>query len=531
MRLSLSALIVLDHRLNRSFSSLSLPGDSEKVSQCPLWLKPYCPIRRFLHTYRGAAVGRVLMSLVLRLAPVLVFCGLCCFAEELFAKPPNVVMIIADDQAYSDFGFMGNRQVQTPQLDKLAAQSARFVNGYVPSSVCRPSLVTLLTGLCPHQHGVHYNHPPPGFAKLTRSPDIDKQKFDELREWGTLFIRRVPTLPRVLAAQGYRCLQTGKYWEGHWRNAGFTEGMTTAQPKPNARYGNKTLANGDVVAHGNGDHGLSIGRETMQPIFDFIDDCGETPFFVWYAPFLPHLPHDSPAKFQKLYENNPDVPAHLRRYYAACTQFDATVGQLVDYIERRGLAGETLFVFVSDNGFVPDEKQPLREGEFNYTKRSKRSPFEDGLRTPILFRWDGQIKPATHEALCSSVDIAPTILQACGFVDADALLPGRSLLPAARGEEQLEPQPVFGEIYPGDASSLGNPSRDLAYRWVREGDYKLIVPHMHGRKRAWGGYVEESSLFNLAKDPHERRDLSEDAAMADELRRMQRTLNMWWDGR
>jgi arylsulfatase A len=84
------------------------------------------------------------------------------------AKRPNIVMIIPDDQTYSDFGFMGNALVDTPNLDRLAAQSATFVNGYVPSSVCSPSLATLLTGLYPHQSGIHYNHPPPGNAAFNR---------------------------------------------------------------------------------------------------------------------------------------------------------------------------------------------------------------------------------------------------------------------------------------------------------------------------------------------------------------------------
>ncbi len=424
------------------------------------------------------------------------------------------MLIIADDQAYTDFGFMGNRDVQTPHIDRLAAQSARFVNSYVPSSVCRPSLVTLLTGLYPHQHGVHFNHPPPGFAKLSRSPEIDKQQFDTLRAQGAALIRDVPTLPRVLAAHGYRCLQTGKYWEGHWRNAGFTEGMTTAQPRENAKYGNLKLPSGELVAHGNGDHGLAIGRETMQPIYDFIDDFNDTPLFIWYAPFLPHLPHDSPAKFRKPYEQQPELPQHKLRYYAACTQFDTSVGQLVDFVQAKQLAENTLFVFVSDNGFVPDEKQPLRDNEFNYTKRSKRAPFEDGVRTPILFRWDGHIKPATHKELCSSIDIMPTVLAACGLEQSVKNLQGRSLLPASAGKDPTNtPAGLRREIYPGDATSLGHPSRDIAYRWVRDGDLKLIIPHRRDGKPAWNKYVSGVTLFNLANDPSEQQDSSGDPNM------------------
>ncbi len=468
------------------------------------------------------------MSVVLRALLAIGFLHPSLASAADHGEPPNIVMIISDDQAYSDFGFMGNPHVRTPNIDRLAAQSARYVNGYVPSSVCRPSLVTLLTGLYPHQHGVHFNHPPPGFAKLTKSLDIDKRRFDEFRSGATYLIRGVPTLPRLLARNGYRCLQTGKYWEGHWRNAGFTQGMTTAEPSKNAKYGNKLLANGEVVAHGNGDHGLAIGRETMQPIYDFIDDCGDKPFLVWYAPFLPHLPHDSPARLRQAYEQNADIPRHQLLYYVACTQFDETVGQLVDTIERKGLAERTIFVFVIDNGFVPDATKPRSGGDYDYTRNSKRSPFDDGLRTPILIRWDTQVKPATHTALCSSLDIVPTLLHAVGLDEPAGRMPGRNLMPSAFGKTALKSQPVFGEIYPGDATSLGHPSRDIAYRWVRDRHLKLIVPHEHDQKTAWNDYVSKRALFNVVNDPHETRDVASEPAYRAEVTRLHKLLDAWW---
>ena len=86
----------------------------------------------------------------------------------LEAAAPNIVLIISDDQSYRDFGFMGNELVHTPHLDRLAAQSARYPQGYGPMSVCRPSLATLLTGLYPHQHGIHFNHPPPGLREMRK---------------------------------------------------------------------------------------------------------------------------------------------------------------------------------------------------------------------------------------------------------------------------------------------------------------------------------------------------------------------------
>ena len=319
-------------------------------------------------------------------------------AVQRVHRPPNIVMIIADDQHYSDFGFMGNANVRTPHLDELAREAAIYTHAYVPSSVCRPSLVTLLTGLYPHQHGVHFNHPPPGFAKLTKSADIDKQEFDRLRQRAVHLIRNRSTLPRMLAAQGYRCFQTGKYWEGHWENAGFTEGMTMAQPS-GGRYGDKLLVNGDRVAHGNGDHGLAIGRETMQPIAAFLDDVQQSPFFLWYAPLLPHTPHDSPEKFRRAVAANLEVRPHQVPYYAAIMQFDETVGQLIRMIDQRGMSDDTLFVFVADNGWEPDPAKFRKSSkQWDHTPMSKRSPFDAGLRTPILLRWPGPVS-YTHLTL------------------------------------------------------------------------------------------------------------------------------------
>lgn len=459
---------------------------------------------------------------------ILVLSGI---GPALSANRPNVVLIVSDDQTYTDFGFMGNEDVLTPNIDRLAAKSARYVNGYVPSSVCRPSLVSILTGLYPHQHGAYFNHPPPGFSKLTKSPAIGKAEFDAFREKAAVLIRTVPTLPRRLAAAGYRCLQTGKYWEGHWRNAGFTEGMTTAEPTPDAKYGNKTLANGDVVAHGNGDHGLSIGRETMQPIYDFIDDCDDTPFFVWYAPFLPHTPHDSPEKYYDLYRDRSGIPKHRVPYYAAISQFDDTVGDLMNFVEARGLTGDTIFVFVVDNGWEPDVRRfRATTNEWDHTKRSKRAPFDYGLRTPILIRWDGATKPATHPELVSSIDILPTILAAVEISHGETAFPGESLWSSAKGEASLDPdRVVFGEIYPGDATSLGHPERDVAHRWIREGNLKLITTHKHGRDKSWGSYLEKDALFDVVNDPDESHSLISDGKFERSLVALRRQLDGWWN--
>lgn len=467
------------------------------------------------------------------------FCVFCAFLwlnafaalAAATATRPNVILIISDDQTYRDFGFMGNERVQTPHLDRLAAGSARYVNGYVPTSVCSPSLATLLTGLYPHQNGIHYNHPPPGNSAFNRMKS--RAEYERVRSESFYLIRSQPTLPRALAKAGYRCLQTGKFWEGHFRNAGFTEGMTLFEPPPGQAYGGvRTLASGEKAAHGNGDWGLKIGRETMKPIYEFIDDChgAKTPFFVWYAPYLPHQPHDSPKKYFDLYRGKPGIAEHEIPYFASISQFDDTVGELMNFVEKKELAKDTLFVFVTDNGWTPGTRRHKTDMDFFYhTDESKRSPFEDGLRTPILLSWKGVTKPATHTELVSSVDLVPTILAAAGNLTGMRDRPGIDLLPSAKGEAKLDPKrAVFGEIYPGDATSLGHPSRDVAYRWIRDGQYKLIVPQTGKGKEPWGGYLKKVALFNVFHDPNEERDLAAEPFQARRIAALKRKLDAWW---
>ena len=432
------------------------------------------------------------------------------------AAAPNIVLIIADDQAYRDFGFMGNELVHTPHLDRLAAQSARYPQGYVPMSVCRPSLATLLTGLYPHQHGIHFNHPPPGLKEMRK---LTAEQYHATRARADYLVENVATLPRIIAQHGYVCLQTGKHWEGDYRTAGFTEGMTLGRPAKRLGQvtGTRAQENGQPVAHGNGDAGLVIGRETMQPIHRFIDKyAGRQPFFLWYAPFLPHTPYDAAPRFRKLYEGQP-VPRHLLSYYAEIARFDETVGQLLEDLHRKSVLRQTLIVFVSDNGLRPDPKRPDRQDS-----RSKLSPFENGLRTPVLIRWDGQTRAAEHQQLVQTIDLVPTMLAAAGLSSKiTSRMQGMNLLPSAKGEKALPPRPAFGAIYPNDAVALGEPSRHVRGRWMREGRFKLIVP----------GPAKPPlplALFDLSADPGEKVNLSSDPGQADRLMKMKEKLDNWW---
>jgi arylsulfatase A-like enzyme len=401
---------------------------------------------------------------------------LCLLAVILLAGPvsasekPNVLLIVGDDWGWTDFGFMGHPDIKTPHLDRLASEGAVFPNGYVPTSLCRASLATLLTGQYAHQHRICCNDPPDGFARDAMFP----------------FIKDSPALPRLLQAGGYSSFQTGKFWEGHFANAGFTAGMTTK-----GRHG---------------DDGLVIGRKTLDPVFEFVDRAAG-PWFVWYAPMMPHLPHDPPARLLTRYTKAGRNP-RLARYMAMCEWTDETVGDLLAGLEKRGVRKNLLTLFVVDNGWVQSVGPPKKGDQF--ATRSKNTPYDAGVRTPVVVHWDGRVKAGRYPDLVSTVDVAPTVLTAAGLKVPDPMA-GTSLLTAAAGKGPLRRDAVFGEIYLHTAVKLDDPRVNLTHRWVRAGDWKLIVPVKDGA-------VE---LFNLADDPHEMANRAgENAAMVSRLRKV-----------
>ena len=157
-------------------------------------------------------------------------------------RPPNIVLILSDDQAWTDYSFMGHEAIQTPHLDRLARESSLFRRGYVPTALCRPSLMTLLTGQYASVHGVTGNDPSPKYADPA-SETYAKQRGDLIAN-----LDRFESLPKALGTAGYLSHQSGKLWEGSFRNAGFTHGMTRGFPQRGGRHG---------------DDGLKIGRKGM----------------------------------------------------------------------------------------------------------------------------------------------------------------------------------------------------------------------------------------------------------------------------
>jgi uncharacterized sulfatase len=422
------------------------------------------------------------------------------------AAPPNVLFILGDDQGWRDYGFMGHEQIRTPNLDRLAKESLVYTRGYVPHSLCRPSLASIITGLYPHQHRIVGNNPPlpPGLA----SAPAPKLWMDERyrASWNGLIanLDRCARLPAILADGGYLTAQTGKWWEGSYQRGGFTRGMTHGDPARGGRHG---------------DAGLAIGRPSVQQALDYMDEARQSgkPFFLWYAPILPHVPHNAPDKYAEAYRGKAASIA-VEKYWANCTWFDEGIGTLLDYLERHKLADNTLVVYLADNGWV----QPVGgEGGAIGGPRGKRSPYDGGIRTPILFRWPGKIAPRMdRERLASSIDLVPTIVASCGLTVPRMEgkgLPGINLLDeqAAVGRDA-----VFGATFEHDIQSLEEPAASLQYRWIVSGPWKLIVPHAPRLPK------EPVELFRIQEDPGEETNLA--AKEAEVVARLRGRLEDWW---
>jgi len=187
--------------------------------------------------------------------------------------------------------------------------------------------------------------------------------------------------------------------------------------------------------------------------------------------------------------------------------FDETCGQLLDYLDREGLAKDTLVLYVADNGWTQDPDQ----GRY---VRSKQSPYDAGLRTPIMVRWPGRVRPRMAEEPVTSLDLAPTVLAAVGMERA----PEMSGVDLRDEKAVRKRKAVQGACFLHTSVDLEDPAKNLRWRWRVEDGWKLIVPREAG---------EKSELYHLAEDPGEERDLA--GREAGRVSALRRRLDAWWD--
>jgi len=210
----------------------------------------------------------------------------------------------------------------------------------------------------------------------------------------------------------------------------------------------------------------------------------------------------------------------VANYWAMCEWFDITCGQLVDYIETEGLSENTLFIYVTDNGWIQDPERPNR-----FDAMSKQTPYEMGIRTPMMFRWKGVIEPEMDEEnLVISIDIATTILETCGM----ASKPGMEGINVLNKEALSERDAIFAEAYAHDFTTV---DASLNFRVIVKMPWKLILPDPVNRPDNPQYYPIEPDgqpqLYNLLEDPHEGINLA--AENPDVVSELTRVIEEWWN--
>lgn len=407
-------------------------------------------------------------------------------ATTEYGQNPNIILIISDDQSWTDYSFMGHEHIKTPRIDRLAEEGLTFTHGYTTAPLCSPALASIATGLYVHQHGVLGNDP----VFNSKEKKYTQQWLnDRMGVYSTMVsaFEKIPTIADLLAENGYISLQTGKWWIGNYKTGGFDRGMTHGDPSKGGRHG---------------DEGLKVGREGLDVIYNFIDSAVsiDKPFYIWYAPFLPHAPHNPPDSLLQKYL--PVAPTKaVAAYWAMCEWFDITCGQIMDYVDQKGLSDETLYIYVTDNGWIQDPDRPNQ-----YGPRSKREPYEMGIRTPIIFNWKGTIKPKRNTtAAVSSIDIATTIYGICG-IKPPSKLQGIHVLDTTA---LMHRDAIFAETYAHDFAGIDS---SLYYRIAIDLPYKLILPDKRNLPES------EVELFDIVSDPFETENLAD--ALPETLNRL-----------
>jgi uncharacterized sulfatase len=349
-------------------------------------------------------------------------------------------------------------------------------------------LACLLTGTQPHQNGITGND-------LQNSR---QQSRDPLRE---RLLANPLLLPKALSDAGYLTFQTGKLWNSSFRDMGFTHGMTAKRER-------------------HGGAGLTIGREGMDPIFNFIDTAtaAKKPFFIWHAPFLPHDPHNPPEEILAKYRGKGPTP-HAEVYHAMVEWLDNTCGELDAWLTQKGLKENTVILYIADNGWDPNAGYK--------GSRAKLTPYENGIRTPIFVRWPGKVEPLRdEETLASIIDFAPTILHLAG-VQPPAPLPGLNLLdrPAMQARKSISI-----EAYSHDILDIADPAKSLTARTLIQGWHKLIVPGPHQEnltRKPFAKIAGVVELYDLKADPGETKNLAPENPA--EVARLKAILDAHWN--
>jgi arylsulfatase A-like enzyme len=430
---------------------------------------------------------------------------------EASGRPPNLVLILADDVGWHDVGFNGRTEWSTPHLDRLGARGTIFERFYTAAVVCAPSRAALLTGKDTIHNGVCRN--------------------------GDDLPAREVTLAEALKARGYATGLFGKWHHGtlRGRNGGTAQPPGKSKAKAETESYVHPMDQGFDEFFGFTDathawekfpQNLWDGRE-RKPVSGYADDLftdrsvaflrrhRDRPFFLYVPYIATHFQIEAPAEEialhrGKLRERDPAHPLNAT-YAAMVTRLDKNVGQIVRALDELGLADETLIVFTSDHGatFERGNQGTSNALDSNHPFRGqKRTLWEGGIRVPALVCWPGRVAAGTRSRdVMRTTDLFPTLLAAAGSaLDPSWRVDGVNLLPVWTGPARAPERTLFWEWRSEGSNQLA----------ALRGDLKLVVTN--------GGRPE---LFDVVADPAERRNCA--AEHPEVAQRLQTELKAWLD--
>ena len=249
-----------------------------------------------------------------------------------------------------------------------------------------------------------------------------------------------------------------------------------------------------------GGEGLKLARLTMDPVFEFINENKAKPFFIWYAPELPHYPFDAPDKYYDIYKNT-DFTESAKRYYANCSWFDDGVGELLTFLKDNNEYDNTLFIYVNDNGWEQEPYQEFRHDSLRWHNggdKGKLSVYDQSFRTPIIFSWKNNISASSQSnSLIHSADIPATILDLIGVGIPNHFF-GKSYHNVIQNTNTSNRDIIIGMATQIRSENDMMGEKTEAY-WARTNDWFF----------KWNLSRETIELFNMNTDPTNDTDIAE----------------------
>jgi arylsulfatase A len=411
------------------------------------------------------------------------------------SAPPNVILIFADDLGYADLGVYGAEHLETPRLDALAAEGARFTQFYAGNSVCTPSRAILLSG----RHGARQILPDT-FGGVYWPFSTAGMGTEQI------------TLAELLREAGYATALVGKWHLGHAEgytptNQGFD--VFFGLPYSNDMEPLPLIEQTEIIETLELEDQRELTQRYTTRIVEFMHDSVDAgvPFFVYYPTHAPHLPLGASSAFAGTSPTCESIGADRACgvYADVMAELDWSVGAILDELDALDIAGETIVVFTSDNG--PWISEGVDAGSAGVLREGKGSTFEGGFRVPAIVRWPGVATPGlVVDEPATMMDWFPTIAAAAEVELPERSYDGFDLAGVLRGDGPRDPSGAEFELIYYRLDNL-TPGAYRAGRWK----YKAAV---EGSEAPYAVYDHGELLFDLDADPGEQVDL---AAMQPEL--------------